>query len=119
MMVFRRLHAARNFQKRHLDFLATAVDFDLVCEIGYYQGKGTPLTMKRLLSLDIASAATLQRRLRRLKRLSTIIQEKSKEDRRVIEFTLAPHLLKLFVRYGELLAMNGRSNGQPSHKQPK
>jgi hypothetical protein len=106
-MVFHALHAARSFEKKHFTFIATAEDFDLVTEIGYYMGCGTPLTMKQMLLLDIASAATLQRRLARLKRLGAVVQRKSKTDARIAEFLLAPHVVEAFARYGELLGSVG------------
>jgi hypothetical protein len=106
-MVFNALHAARRFEKQNFGFLATAEDFDLVCEIGYHMERGTPLTMKQLLLLDIASSATLHRRLARLRRLEVVRQRKSSSDGRIVEFLLAPQVVDAFLRYGELLSSVG------------
>jgi len=106
-MIFHALRAARGFAKKHLEFIKTAEDFDLVCEIGYHANCGSPLTMKRLLLQDIASAATLHRRLSRLKQLGAVLQRKSAADARMVEFLLASHVDQAFERYGELFAMIG------------
>jgi DNA-binding MarR family transcriptional regulator len=106
-LTFKTLKAARDFTRRHLDFVATLEDFDLLCEIGFHQESGSPLTMRDLLRLEITSAATLQRRLRRLRARGAIIQTRSRDDARVIEFALSPKLLKVFARYFELLGTAG------------
>jgi hypothetical protein len=118
-MVFTALHAARRFEKQHFGFLATAEDFDLVCEIGYHMERGTPLTMKQLLLLDIASSATLQRRLARLRRLNVVQQRKSDIDGRIVEFLLAPPVVDAFLRYGELLASVGSRRASDGAAKPQ
>lgn len=102
-MLFAKLRAIRAFEKRNLPFLATLEDFDLVREIGYHQEQGAPLTMKQLYLLDVASLATVQRRLRRLRELGLVQQLRSASDGRALELHLAPRLLKLLARYEEFL----------------
>ncbi|HXR58113.1 MAG TPA: MarR family transcriptional regulator [Burkholderiales bacterium] len=101
-MIFKVIRDARHFARRHLDFVATLEDFDLLCEIGFHQENGAPLTMKELMRLEVTSAATLQRRLRRLKAKGVIVQARSPADARVIEFSLSPRVQKAFARYLEL-----------------
>lgn len=101
--VFRTLRELRAFEKRHLHFLQTMEDRDLVCEIGYHQAMRKPLGLKQLLLLGIGSVPTVQRRLRQLRLAGAIRQRRASRDRRMIEVTLRPGVLKLFSRYGELL----------------
>ncbi len=103
MGLFGKLRAIRAFEKKHLASLQTLVDFDLVREIGYHQETGRPLGMKQLYLLDLASIATVQRRLRRLKALGAIHQVKSRKDARAVELRVSPRLMKTLARYGELL----------------
>lgn len=104
MQHFARLRAARQFERLHMDALKTLEDFDLIREIGYHQEKGTPLAMKRLYLLNLGSVATMQRRLRRLRKMGLIVQKRSARDRRAVELFLSPKLLKTFVKYAEVLS---------------
>lgn len=101
--VFELLRSLRAFEKRNLQFLRTVEDFDLVREIGYHQERGRPLTVKQLYLLDLASMATVQRRLRRLRQAGAIQQVRSGEDGRSMELRLTPKAAKAFERYAELL----------------
>ena len=110
MGVFAALRATRAFRRRHLDFLRTQEDLDLVLEIGFHQESGTPLTMKHLQLMGLASVPTLQRRLRRLRQVGAIIGRRSQEDGRAVELELSPRLLRTYARYGDLiraLQLNG------------
>jgi len=104
MQYFARLRAARLFERLHMGALEKIEDFDLVREIGFHQEQGRPLTMKRLYLLDLGSVATIQRRLRRLRKLGLILQRQSADDRRVVELLLSPKLLKVFAKYAAILA---------------
>jgi hypothetical protein len=97
------LRELRAYEKRHLQSLTTCQDHDLVCEIGHHQGLGKPLGMKQLLLLDVGSAATLQRRLSRMCRLGLLRCTRSARDRRVVEVTLSPRLLRFYARCGRAL----------------
>jgi hypothetical protein len=102
--VFANLRAIRAFRKRNLAFLETMVDYDVVLEIGYHQEAGVPLTINRLHALGVCSVPTLQRCLRRLRNASAIRQTKTAKDARVVELTLSPRLLRIYRRYGDLVA---------------
>lgn len=106
MALFARLRAARAFERRHLGHLRTMEDVDLVREIGYHQEQGRPLTMKQLYLLDLASVATVQRRLRHLRQAGVIVPRKSERDGRTVELTISPKLQKAYARYLELLCAN-------------
>jgi len=101
--VFRALKAAGDFRRRHMPFVATLEDQDLVREIGLAQVEGRPLTLKQLFTHGIASVATVQRRLARLKRLGVVVQTRAAHDRRVLKLTLSPEASKLLARWGREL----------------
>ncbi len=52
-----------------------------------------------MLSFDIGSAATLERRLARMKRLGVVVQARSEVDRRNVELKLSPKTWRTFQRY--------------------
>ena len=62
MPLFEKLRTARAFLRRHMHFVETLEDVDLLLEIGFHQEQGRPLSMKQVYLLDIASVATVQRR---------------------------------------------------------
>jgi DNA-binding MarR family transcriptional regulator len=99
--IFARLRAIRSFRARHLSFLETVVDYDLLLEIGFSQERGHALTMKQLHLLGICSVPTLQRRLRRLRQAGAIVQKKMAHDARAVQLTLSPRVLKVYQRYAE------------------
>jgi hypothetical protein len=104
MHVFEYLHQLRTFERRHLPFIRTLEDMNMVFLIGLHQERGIPLTLKHMLSFDIGSAATLERRLARMKRLGVVVQARSELDRRNVELKLSPKTWRVFQRYGAMLA---------------
>ena len=92
--LFETLRALREFERRHLPFLQTLEDCDLVREVGYRQAKGRPLTLKELMLLGLGSVPTMQRRLRRLRQLKVIVQYRCATDRRAVELVLSPKVVK-------------------------
>jgi DNA-binding MarR family transcriptional regulator len=101
--VFSTLRALRAYEREHLPFLLTLEDFDVIREIGYHQESGTPLTLKLLFLQNIGSVATIQRRVRRLKRLGVVHQRRSDADRRNVELTVDPEVLNAYKRMSSLL----------------
>src|SRR5438105_2495381 len=102
-MVFGQLRALGQLRRQHLPQLQTIEDHDLAREIGYHQALGEPITLKRLVLVGIGSVATLQRRLRRLKRLGLVRAKHSAGDRRSIELTLSRACIRSFARYETVL----------------
>jgi hypothetical protein len=120
MRLFEKLRVLRAFEKQNLDFFSTVEDHHLIGEIGYYQSKGKPLTLKQLFLLDVGSIATVQRRLRRLKELGLVQQRRSATDRRTVELSLSPKCIRIFAKYGALMSAKGSTQdaalgGQPRH----
>jgi DNA-binding MarR family transcriptional regulator len=104
MKVFLKLHTLRAFEKQHLPWLQTLEDFDIVKAIGYHHEADMAFALKHLFEMDIGSAATINRRLKRLKQLGLVRQKRSARDGRVQLLTLRPGLQRIFDRYGQLLA---------------
>lgn len=102
-MPFRTLHEVLKMRRALRSFTPTPECFDLVCAIGYYQELGRPLTLEKLLALEIASVPTLHRRLRRLRKSGAVMQRRSERDARVVEFLLSPAVKKALERYGDVL----------------
>lgn len=65
-----------------------------------FQATGAPLTFKLLVLQGIASVATVQRRLDRLKRLGVVVQTRFKRDKRLRTLTLSPGICKIYKRIG-------------------
>jgi hypothetical protein len=107
MKLFERLRAARAFARRHMHFVEALEDVDLLLEIGFHQEQGTPLSMKQVYLLDIASVATVQRRLRRLRQFGAVAPRRSDSDARSVELVLSPKALKTYEKYAEVLGING------------
>jgi hypothetical protein len=100
---FKALRELHEFRRRELPFLKTIEDAEIVREIGLHQAAGQPLTLKTLFLQGISSAATVQRRLSRLKRLGTVQQKRADHDKRNMLLMLSPRVLALYRRMGNLL----------------
>ncbi len=115
MQIFEYLNQLRAFERRHFPFVRTLEDLDIVNLIGLHQERGIALTLKQMLSFDIGSVATLERRLARLKRLGIVVQTRSHLDKRNVELKLSPKTNRLYQRYSALIATNhfayGAENG--------
>jgi len=98
LKTFEKLKRLSAFRREYLPFLRTLEDQDLVREIGYHQETGSPVTMKVLLLAGIASTATVQRRLARLRQLGVVLQSRASHDARVVELTLSAKTLALYRR---------------------
>jgi len=92
----------RSFERRHLPFLKTVLDFDIACEVGFHQLAGTPLTVKHLLLQNLAPAITVLRRLNRLCALEIVTRTRSPADGRVYELRLTSRVLAKYVEYALL-----------------
>jgi len=102
LKIFEKLRNLRRIQRGRLSSLKTLEDFDIIREIGFCQERKTPITLKLLSLQDIGSAATVQRRLRRLKRLGLVVQERSRHDRRNVELKVSQEVRNVY-RTKELL----------------
>jgi DNA-binding MarR family transcriptional regulator len=103
MKLFTGLKKIREFERRHLPFLRSVIDFDIVIEIGYAEEQGQPLTLKQLLLLDICSRTTVRRKLATLIEQGIIIRRKHANDHRSSLLMIAPSGVKLLSKYGGTL----------------
>jgi DNA-binding MarR family transcriptional regulator len=121
MRLLEKLHALRAFEKQHLDFLSTVEDHNLLGELGYYQAKGKPLTLKQLILLDVGTIATIRRRLGRLKELGIVQHRRATSDRRTVELTLSPKCVRILAKYDTLMSAKApardaaRASDEPCH----
>ncbi len=93
MTTFRQLQAIRA-QVNRIPGIRNYKDFDIVVEIGYRHKEGDPLTLKQLLLLNIASAATVRRHLSRLVREGIVIKSVAPHDHRSTHFLLSEAAIK-------------------------
>lgn len=63
------------------------MDYDIVLEVGHHHERGDPLTLKRLLLLNLASVATVRRHLARLVAEGVVLKETSQTDQRIVMLT--------------------------------
>jgi hypothetical protein len=103
MKTFHVLKELHEFRRRHLPFLKTVEDMELVREIGLHQARGRPLTLKTLFLQGIGSIATVQRRLSRLKGLGVIQRSRAAHDKRILHLTIAPPVWAIYIRMGRLM----------------
>ena len=101
--IFGGLKAAGDFRRRHMHFIRTLEDLDLIREIALAQTEGRPLSLKQLFTHGIASVATVQRRLARLKRLGVVVQARAPDDKRVLKLKLSPAAIRLVARWARNL----------------
>lgn len=104
MKLFAALKKIREFEKQELPFIKSIIDFDIIIAIGYAQEIDKPLTPKPLFLLKIGSATTVRRRLAKLTELGIVKRRTDANDRRSDLLTISPSSLKLFGRYGGVLA---------------
>lgn len=97
--IYTTLRAINQLQRRHLPLFETTVDFNISIEIGYFQEVGTPLTLKQLFLLDVASPATVQRRLKLLVHKGMVKKSDNPADGRMVELTLTAEADRMFRKY--------------------
>src|SRR5690242_17225294 len=100
---FEKLKWLSAFRPECLPYLRTLEDQALVREIGYRQETGSAVTMKVLLLAGIASTATVQRRLARLRQLGVVLQNRASHDGRVVNLRLSRKTLSLYRRLNGLM----------------
>jgi len=76
-------------------------EYEIVIEIGYHQEIGSPLTLKQLLLLNIASPATVRRHLASLVREGVVERRSSDHDRRKVHLALSHRTIESLCRQCE------------------
>jgi hypothetical protein len=103
MKLFTGLKQIREFERLHLPFLRSVVDFDIVIDIGYAEEQGHPLTLKQLFLLKISSRMTVLRKLATLIEQGIVIRRKHTSDHRASLLANSPSTVKLLSKYGGTL----------------
>jgi hypothetical protein len=104
--LFGMLRRRRQYERAHLPFMQSLVDFDIVIEVGYAQEQGAPITIKQLLLLlgELTSARTVRRRLDRLIYSGVILQRRKVTDQRSTALALSVTSSRSLEKYGAMLA---------------
>ena len=101
--MFQQLRRLQAFRQKQFPCLQTHIDCLLVVEIGYYQEQGRPLTIKRLLLLNLGAPATVRRRLQRLIDLGMVHKFRANHDRRICHLEIDPAMRARFAKYLRLI----------------
>lgn len=104
----------REFERKHLRFIHSLEDLDLIWAIGYAQQSGHSVGLKELVHAEFGSPKTLQRRLDRLRDRGVIIHRQSSDDARRIEFFLADETIKCLEAYKTFILDNGMASRDPA-----
>lgn len=80
----------------HLPGLKSHKEFEIAVEVGYHQAKGMPLTLKQLMLLGIAPAATTRRCVSRLVQAGALHKVVPPNDHRATQLLLSPGLMEAF-----------------------
>lgn len=97
MKIFHILRELTEYRRRHMPYVATLEDMDILRAIGLFQEAGNPITLKVLFLQGIGSVATVQRRLGRLKRLGTVRQSRAHHDKRLVKLTLNATIFRAYT----------------------
>ena len=95
----------RDLERKHLPFVRSMVEFDLIIEIGYHEERGRPLTLKHLLTLGVGTRTTLRRKLDSLVDQGVIVRTRPENDGRAVLLGISKSALQRLERYrGGLVA---------------
>ncbi len=104
MPTFKRLRELKSILEE-FPGVKTYKELDILIEIGYHQEIGSPLTMKQLSLLDVASQATVRRCLHRLIHAGFVEKGKEPSDHRAIVLYLSEATVRTMVgHFGEAIA---------------
>lgn len=100
MKLFTGLKKIREFERRHLPFVKSIVDFDIVIEIGYAEEQEQPLTVKQLFLLNISSRTTVRRKLAALIEQGIVNRRKHADDHRSSLLAISHSATTRLSKYG-------------------
>lgn len=103
MKLFTGLKKIREFERQHMPFLKSVVDFDIVIEIGHAEEQAQPLTLKLLFLMNLSSRTTVRRKLARLIEQGIVTRRKHANDHRASVLTISASTVKLLSKYGGTL----------------
>jgi DNA-binding MarR family transcriptional regulator len=97
--LFAELRKLRELEKKHLPFVRSLAEFDLIIEIGYHEERGTPLTHKHLFTLGFCGRSTLNRRLNGLIAQGVLFRTRSEHDGRTVVLGVSRFAMQRLHRY--------------------
>jgi DNA-binding MarR family transcriptional regulator len=103
MGLFAVLRRKRQYERTQLPFMRSLVDFDIVVEIGYAQECGSPISLKQLTLIGLASTRTVRRRLDELVAHGVVIRRPKLGDQRAALLTLSTVSIRTLEKYGAML----------------
>ncbi len=103
----------REFERKHLAFVDSLEDLDLIWTIGYAQESGHPVGLKELVLAEFGAASTVQRRLNRLRARGAIFQTASEDDARRVKFFLTQETIQRLEAYKAFILENGMASRDP------
>jgi hypothetical protein len=101
--LFAVLKKMREFEKLHLSFIRSLIDFDIIIEIGYAQEQKKAFTPKQLFLVKVGSITTVRRRLAKLTEQGVVMRRTNANDHRSDLLTISPSSIKLLEKYGSVL----------------
>jgi len=99
MKLFAGLRRMRDLERKHLPFVRSLVEFDLIIEIGYHEERGTPLTQKQILALGICARTTLRRKLNGLIEQGVLLRTRHDTDGRAVILAVSKSAFQRLDRY--------------------
>lgn len=107
-MAFKDLQSFTAARRKHLPFIASLEDYDILLAIGIAEEEGRPIGFKQLRLLNLASPSTLQRRLRKMM-VAGAIRTESHRDGRLSVYMLTDGALRSHKDFVESLLMPSKS----------
>ena len=101
--MFQQLRRLQELTHKHFPCLQSHIDSALIVEIGYYEERGRPLTIKGLLLLELGAPATVRRRLQRLVDMGLVHKRPVNHDRRICHLEVDPATRVRFAKYLNLI----------------
>ena len=104
----------REFERKHLNFISSLEDLDLIWAIGYAQNSGQAVCLKELVLAEFGAPKTLQRRLDRLRDQGVVLHRQCSADGRRIEFFLSEETIRCLEAYKAFIIENGMGSRDAS-----
>ena len=98
MATFKRIKAIKSILEE-FPGIKTYKELDILIEIGYHQETDCPLTIKQLLSLGIASDATVRRQLSQLILSGMVVKGEMVSDHRAVILLLSDETIENMVSH--------------------
>jgi DNA-binding MarR family transcriptional regulator len=109
MNLFAGLRRMRELERKHLPFVRSLAEFDIIIEIGFHEERGKPLTLKHLLTLGICARTTLRRKLNDLVEQGVVVRTRRENDGRASLLGISKSAFQRLDRYrGGMLASLGQ-----------